>query len=200
MPQEVLFTRPGVGLIDEVALDAPIALALAGSIRRSWAQCGPNCLPLYGIDADVMIRIETALRPLENTAGEFSRDWQRMRPPSAFDEALEMDDLVALLHSHRAVDTPALTWLAHAVATSCLGDNHLWQDMRLPSRAVLSSLLSTYFPTLAVRNVTNMKWKKFFYLQLCERADIRICKSPSCGVCCDYALCFGSEEAVLVSA
>jgi nitrogen fixation protein NifQ len=39
-----------------------------------------------------------------------------------------------------------------------------------------------------------MRWKKFFYRQLCEQADVLICKSPSCGVCCDYASCFGAED------
>ncbi|MFT4174408.1 MAG: nitrogen fixation protein NifQ, partial [Rhodocyclaceae bacterium] len=182
------------------APDAPVALALAGAMRRSWAHYGPDCLPLYGLGAGDMARIAPALRALQREDGEFGRPWQRLHPPPAFDDALEMDDLVALLLSHRAADTEALTWLAHAVATSCLGDNHLWQDMRLPARAVLSSLLGTYFPTLAARNVANMKWKKFFYLQLCERADIRICKSPSCGVCCDYGLCFGSEDTALAHA
>jgi nitrogen fixation protein NifQ len=39
-----------------------------------------------------------------------------------------------------------------------------------------------------------MKWKKFFYRQLCERAGVPICKSPHCAECCDRALCFGPEE------
>jgi nitrogen fixation protein NifQ len=39
-----------------------------------------------------------------------------------------------------------------------------------------------------------MKWKKFFYRQLCEKAQVPICKSPSCAICTDYKLCFAPEE------
>jgi nitrogen fixation protein NifQ len=42
-----------------------------------------------------------------------------------------------------------------------------------------------------------MRWKKFFYLKLCERAEIRACRAPSCGVCKMQVECFGSEEAPL---
>jgi nitrogen fixation protein NifQ len=38
-----------------------------------------------------------------------------------------------------------------------------------------------------------MKWKKFFYRQLCLREEILICKSPTCADCCDQAKCFGPE-------
>lgn len=34
-----------------------------------------------------------------------------------------------------------------------------------------------------------------FYKQLCERAELFIRKAPSCGVCTDHAMCFGSEDA-----
>jgi len=33
----------------------------------------------------------------------------------------------------------------------------------------------------------------FFYKMLCDRAEVRLCKAPSCGVCSDYSLCFASE-------
>lgn len=39
-----------------------------------------------------------------------------------------------------------------------------------------------------------MKWKKFFYRQLCEQAEVLICKSPNCAVCSDYSLCFAPTE------
>jgi len=28
---------------------------------------------------------------------------------------------------------------------------------------------------------------------LCDRAQIQLCKAPSCGVCSDYLQCFGPE-------
>ena len=106
----------------------------------------------------------------------------------------EFDDIVALLLAHRAHGEEMETWLAHAIATAAMGENHLWQDMGLPSRKVLSALMQKHFPSLAVLNDKDMKWKKFFYRQLCESAGVRICKSPHCADCCEYRICFGPEN------
>ena len=105
----------------------------------------------------------------------------------------EIDDVLHLLLDHRSDDNEETRWLAHAIATACLGDNHLYQDMGLASRSILSDLLRSHFTTLYQKNTGNMKWKKFFYKQLCARAEINICKAPSCKVCNDYATCFGPE-------
>ena len=102
----------------------------------------------------------------------------------------EYDDLVALLLAHRVDESDTGVWLTHAIATAALRNNHLWQDLGLPNRAVLSRLMRENFPALAARNVGDMKWKKFFYRQLCEQAEVLICKSPNCAVCSDYSLCF----------
>lgn len=108
----------------------------------------------------------------------------------------EVDDLIALLldHADRSAGPKAdLYHVAWLLACASLGDQHLWQDMGLPSREALSQLIGRWFPSLAARNVDNMKWKKFFYRQLCLREDILICKSPTCAQCVDHALCFGAE-------
>ncbi len=110
-------------------------------------------------------------------------------------QADEFDDLYALLMAHRSADGEESHWLACSVATACLGDNHLWQDMGLPNRSVLSELMRRYFAALHDKNTGNMKWKKFFYKQLCDRAEVNMCKAPSCQVCTDYVACFGPEEA-----
>ena len=112
-----------------------------------------------------------------------------------FAEFDEFDELVELLLEHRATAIEQETWLAYAIASASMGENHLWQDMGLPSRKVLSELMQKHFPTLAAKNVGDMKWKKFFYRQLCARAGVPICKSPHCADCCDYRICFGSEDA-----
>ncbi len=105
----------------------------------------------------------------------------------------ERDDLSRLLLEHRHAVNEMTAWLAQAIASAAMRDNHLWQDMGLPDRGFLSGLLADYFPTLAARNTGGMKWKKFFYRQLCERAGVTICKSPNCGDCVDYRDCFGPE-------
>lgn len=105
----------------------------------------------------------------------------------------EFEDLVKLLLLHRSDDLEETRWLAYAIATAAMRENHLWQDMGLPSRKVLNDLLKEHFPALHAKNTGDMKWKKFFYRQLCEQQEILICKSPHCAVCCDYSVCFGPE-------
>lgn len=109
----------------------------------------------------------------------------------------EIEEVVGLLLDH--VDETAgsaadRAEVAGIVALACLGDNHLWQDLQLAHRGELGALLWRWFPRLAARNTGDMKWKKFFYKQLCERAEIHACRAPSCAVCSDHAHCFGPEE------
>ena len=84
--------------------------------------------------------------------------------------------------------------VAHAMAIACLGANHLWEDMHLDSRAELSALIRAYFGPLAALNVRDMKWKNFFYKQICEREGFHACRAPRCEDCCDQARCFGPED------
>lgn len=107
----------------------------------------------------------------------------------------EIQDIVALLLEHRVNDRDETHWLAYAIAMGCMGGNHLWQDMGLTNRQALSDLLKQNFTALHDLNTGNMKWKKFFYKQLCNRAEVNLCKAPSCQVCDDYKNCFGPETA-----
>jgi nitrogen fixation protein NifQ len=109
-------------------------------------------------------------------------------------QAEEFDDLVQLLLDHRANESQQTEWLAYAIASGCMGGNHLYEDMGLPNRQALSDLLNRHFTTLFVKNAGNMKWKKFFYKQLCDRAQVQLCKAPSCQVCTDIDACFGPED------
>ncbi|MBL8330748.1 MAG: nitrogen fixation protein NifQ [Rubrivivax sp.] len=108
----------------------------------------------------------------------------------------EVSDVYDLLMCHVAVGTPECEARSRsrAIALACLGDNHLWQDLGLPSRESLSMLLKSWYPDLVAKNTGGMRWKKFFYKQLCERESIDICKSPSCAICEDYRQCFGPEH------
>ncbi len=106
----------------------------------------------------------------------------------------EFGDLLQLLRDHSCCRNEENEWLAHAVAAACLGGNHLWQDLGLPNRQALSSLLRDHFFSLFAKNTDNMKWKKFFYKQLCERAELPLCPVPSCRECADYVACFGPED------
>lgn len=102
----------------------------------------------------------------------------------------EFDDLLALLLENRSDDEEATVWLAHAIASGCTGSKHLYRDMGLPDRQMLSALMERYFTTLYLKNTGKMRWKKFLYKQLCDRAEIKACPAPSCGVCAEYRNCF----------
>jgi nitrogen fixation protein NifQ len=114
--------------------------------------------------------------------------------PGSTGQLAEFPDLLQLLLDYRAVDDDHHRCVSHLVAAACMGSNHLWQDLGLPNRGALSVLLSSHFPALAAKNTGDMKWKKFFYRQLCEREGLNACSSPSCAACCDYDKCFGTEE------
>ncbi|WP_109119566.1 nitrogen fixation protein NifQ [Azospirillum sp. TSO22-1] len=115
-------------------------------------------------------------------------------PNGAGEDALEEGDLRALLLEHRAGDGPEPVWLAAIVARRSLEANHLWQDMGFANRGELGAMFRRHFPSLVDLNSGDMKWKKFFYRQLCAREGFLLCKSPHCERCDDYAACFDGEK------
>ncbi|MBL4832589.1 MAG: nitrogen fixation protein NifQ [Pseudomonas sp.] len=106
----------------------------------------------------------------------------------------EWNELVELLSRHRCGLDDSEFLLAKIVAAGCMGGSHLWRDLGLSSRDQLSSLLQVNFPRLANANTQNMKWKKYFYKQLCEQGGGYVCRAPSCDTCAAYRDCFGPEE------
>lgn len=110
------------------------------------------------------------------------------------DRAIEADDLKRLFLTHRRDNEQEREWIADILIAGCMASDHLWQDLGLWQRADLTALIQYNFPSLAARNDRDMKWKKFFYKQLCISEGIYICRAPSCEVCTDYDNCFGSEE------
>ena len=106
----------------------------------------------------------------------------------------EHDDVLALLLDHSAGNDVSERWMAQIVTSACMASDHLWQDLGLWSRNYLSRLMTQNFPTLAAKNVHDMKWKKFLYKQLCEHEGINACRAPSCEYCADYLKCFGPED------
>lgn len=169
-------------------------LALAGVMSMASQRSAPYGVPIAGLDRNdmrgVLARYFPALDPaplLEATPVQYAKSASHID---------EFHDLIALLSEQASFPGDESRWLAQAIATASMGSNHLWQDMGLPSRQVLSNLMELHFTGLFIRNVGDMKWKKFFYRQLCEKAEVLICKSPSCGACVDYHLCYGTEEIV----
>jgi nitrogen fixation protein NifQ len=110
---------------------------------------------------------------------------------SPFDD--EEEQLRHLLQSHQADSRPEALWLTSMIARRSMSANHLWQDLGLLDRTELNRLMSERYPGLASRNVSNMKWKKFFYRMLCEMEGFSLCTAPTCHECNDFDACFGEE-------
>ncbi|HIJ61503.1 MAG TPA: nitrogen fixation protein NifQ [Rhodospirillaceae bacterium] len=108
--------------------------------------------------------------------------------------APEEPDLRAYLQEHGSRGAVEETWLAHIIARRALESNHLWQDLGLVGRADLSVLMARHFAPLATANWMDMKWKKFFYRELCKRDGLVACKAPVCDICEDFLECFGGEQ------
>ena len=111
-------------------------------------------------------------------------------PAVALPETGELRDLLQASRNP-ALDSSA--WMVDILIAGCAGRDHLWQDLGLCNRDELSRMMQLNFPELARANTGDMKWKKFLYRQLCAREGIYVCPAPSCGVCVDYARCFGPE-------
>lgn len=110
------------------------------------------------------------------------------------DREEEHEDLVRLLLMDKAGESPSEVWMAHVVAAGCMGRQRLWQDLGLTDRAVLNALMRRNFPSLAARNVKDIKWKRFLYKQLCEAEGIFACRAPSCEACTEHHVCFGPDQ------
>ena len=103
-------------------------------------------------------------------------------------------DVVQLLsgyHPHPCSDMA--NWLTAALAARAAQTGHLWVAMGLFERPELSNAIRRHLPALAKANHQNMRWKRFFFKTVCDLNGGNLCKSPNCGVCSDYALCFAPE-------
>ncbi len=105
----------------------------------------------------------------------------------------EHNELRTLFLSHGIAEPQMNEWVADILIAGCMGGDHLWQDLGLWSRKDLTALIRSAFAPLAEKNVYDMKWKKFFYKQLCIQEGVYTCRAPSCQVCADYQSCFGPE-------
>jgi nitrogen fixation protein NifQ len=169
--------------------------ALIGHLLAGWA-LGQGSLPGHlGLGAEWFERLMQRHFPRLR--------WQPPEGPAVSAErrerALEHDDLVQLLTRYADREVEGAFALARVVAEGCLGADHLWQDLGLPSRRELSFLMTRNFPRLAAENKRDMRWKKFLYRRLCEQEGLVACRSPSCEACCDYAECFVAGELVTLA-
>lgn len=170
---EVPLARPQVPTM-------PSGEPLAKILLRIWHRFG-----IRGVVGEERRRMGMYCAPFANLP-----EAQALMAATAPAQGDEFDDLVGLLLDHRCDERDETRWLAYAIAGACFGADHLWQDMGLPDRNALNKLLRRYFPELHAKNTGNMKWKKFFYKQVCDRMGLNLCKAPTCSACTEYTSCF----------
>ncbi len=178
---------------EKALLDAEPGVLL--SVLWHAQQAGDGCLPWQlGLGETAYVAMARRYLPAmalqagaRNERGELRQALLDMRED-------EWNDIRGLLLSGRRDNHVIEEWLAAIVSAACLGGNHLWRDLGLPNRLVLGALLKRYFPGVADKNVHDMRWKKFFYKQLCEAEGGYVCRSPTCEQCALYAECFGDED------
>ncbi|GLS92530.1 hypothetical protein GCM10007916_36020 [Psychromonas marina] len=126
----------------------------------------------------------------------YNEDWAFIRERAEFCTELfsfkeqERNELILLLSEYGNKNDPSSALMAIIVATACLTQFHLWESLGLSDRAQLGKLIQYNFPELYALNSNNMRWKRFFYKQLCEQGGDYLCKAPSCTECRSYAQCF----------
>ncbi len=108
------------------------------------------------------------------------------------------DDVLQLLLSYIAPDATvnerqAGELLARIIAARAAFPGHLWVAMGFFQRPQLSAAIRRHLPLLAAANDRNMRWKRFLFKQVCDLNGGTMCKTPNCGDCSDYVLCFVSE-------
>lgn len=122
----------------------------------------------------------------------------RLSRPATTHQPQSSPDILELLLAHLPQDNhgwnpaPSL-WLARSLAARAARPGHLWITMGLFARPELTAAIRRHLPALAEANNNGMRWKRFLFKQLCERSGGTLCKTPDCGVCSDYAFCFGEE-------
>lgn len=115
-------------------------------------------------------------------------------PVNAGEEEVEVGAVRGLLLLNSATPGDDGRWLARMVARRAVEPNHLWEDLGLRNRGELMRLMQRHFTPLYERNTRNMRWKRFFYRQLCEDDGFLMCATPVCTDCNDFELCFGEED------
>lgn len=105
-------------------------------------------------------------------------------------------DVRDLLRSHATPldnSPPISLWLSKILAARAALPGHLWIAMGLFERPQLSAAIRRHLPSVYAANDKNMRWKRFFFKQVCDMNGGTLCKAPNCGECSDYALCFADE-------
>lgn len=105
--------------------------------------------------------------------------------------------LVDMMMAQRSIlaDAREALLLAQAIGIASHGRRHLWQDLGLRGRDDVSALLAHYFAPLFLRNVHNLKWKRFLYQELGALQGRTGLRPPGCAGCEEFGRCFPAAVA-----
>jgi nitrogen fixation protein NifQ len=161
------------------------ALAAAVSLAAAESEAGEEAL---------LARLGLSPDEFERMRRRYFPGLPMVETGSASGSGAETQALITLLLMHRAKGLPEEAWFASIIARRAQEQHHLWQDLGLASRDQLNELIARHFPRLHRKNRNNMKWKKFFYRQICADRSFSLCLAPSCAECNEFAACFSAEE------
>ncbi|MEN4922994.1 nitrogen fixation protein NifQ [Achromobacter spanius] len=99
-----------------------------------------------------------------------------------------------LLDAYGAPGPDTTQWVTSILAHACLRPDHLWRDLGLSGREDVTALLARHYPGLVLRNVHNLRWKKFLAYSAREHAGLPAGAAPGCDGCEDHAVCYPGAE------
>lgn len=161
--------------------DLACVLGLALAQRAGGGGRLPDLLGLARADLDALAR--------RHFPGAALPDPEAERAAVPEDQAA----VARLIRERGAPAGPQSLWLADIIARRAMEPRHLWEDLGLPERPALTALMRRHFPGLVARNDRNMRWKKFFYRELCADEGFLLCLSPTCEACPERPACFPPE-------
>ena len=162
---------------------------LACTLAAARAENGRPLTEALGLDRPALARLLDAMFPAADILDDLVDG-----PATPGDDAIEEPDFRALLLAGRRGGSEIEEWLARIVARRSLAAGHLWHSLGLTNRKELSDMLHRHFPAVAARNTRGMRWKKFFYREMCQAEGVNICKSPVCDICPEFDDCFKPED------
>ena len=176
---------------DQVTEDDRHVFACAMAVATQEAGDIPSSLGLEHQDIKAIMQTFFPMVSLDQLMTIAFRD--RPAAPDSNSEVL------SLLQSHipneaNATERRIAIWLTSILAARAAVPGHLWVAMGLSKRPQLSAAIRRHLPSLAAANHQNMRWKRYLYKQVCDLNGGLMCKTPNCGVCSDYALCFAEED------
>ncbi|MEF2070893.1 nitrogen fixation protein NifQ [Consotaella aegiceratis] len=173
-------TRPGTSEDDQRDFACMLAIALAER------DAGLGSLPdRLGLDRASFNALAAAYFPDRDLP---DLDVERADPPA------DQTSLALLMRWRGGANSRESVWFSDILARRAMEPRHLWEDLGLPERPRLTALMKRRFPRLVQLNNQNMRWKKFFYRQICADAAFSLCLAPSCDECADKPICFAPSD------